>query len=211
MRLSFFCALIFIGFTVEAQVPEGFSKMRNIPAFKAGIDKMAAETNTIQTGFTQEKHVDILAKNLISEGNMTFRKPQSLRWAYTKPYDYVIVLDGKQVVVSDDGKVNAFDMSSSEVFKEINDIIVNSVQGNIIDENRFNITYLENEKQYCVTLVPKEARLREHLNEITVFFDRQLYLVDQVRMNEPGGDYTQISFQNRKLNEPVRDEVFQLR
>lgn len=210
MKTLFICFLCCAAL-VNAQPPEGFVAMKNPVAFKAKIAETAEKTNTIHTDFVQEKTVSILSNTMKSSGEMYFKKPQMLKWAYSEPYAYVIVLDGKDIVVSDAGKVSSFDISSSEVFRQINDLIVNSVRGDVLDEERFEIGYLENASNYLVQLVSKEQSMREHVSEIWVHFDKSEHMVSQIRMNEAGGDFTVITFQNRTLNQPIGDEIFRMR
>ena len=193
-----------------AQKASEFSPMKDVDAFRKGIEKMAASTNTIQTSFSQEKYLALLSNTISSEGQMRFKKPQFLKWAYTSPYSYIIVLNGKDLVVSDEGKVTSFDMSSSQVFVEVNDLIVHSVHGNILQEDRFKIEYSENETLYLARLFPKEAQMKQYIEEIEVYFDKKDFTVSKIRLNEPGEDYTVITFHDKKLNAPISDEEFDI-
>lgn len=193
-----------------AQKADEFAPMKDVDSFRKGIEKMAATTNTIQTSFSQEKYLSLLSNTIASEGKMRFKKPQFLKWAYTKPYSYIIVLNGKDLVVSDEGKVSSFDMSSSQVFVEVNDLIVNSVHGNILQEDRFKIEYLENEGLYLARLFPKEEQMQQYIEEIDVYFDKGDFTVSKIQLHEPGEDYTVITFHDKKLNAPIPDEEFDI-
>ena len=175
---------------------------------KQGIEKMAQNTSTIQASFTQNKYLSILSKKLVSNGSLYFKKPQHVKWAYEKPYEYVIVLDGKQISISDEGKVNTFDVSSSKVFQQVNSLIVSSVRGDILQEDQFNISYFKSGASYVAKLVPKDANIKEYLSEIEVHFNKEDFSVDQLLMIEPSGDYTDITFNNKKLNQSLSDGVF---
>ena len=51
----------------------------------------------MQAVFTQEKHLRILARPLISRGTLLFQAPQSLRWEYTDPMHSVLLLHDGQI------------------------------------------------------------------------------------------------------------------
>lgn len=188
-----------------------FVPMQNIDAFKKNISEVAEKTTSIQTSFVQEKYLGILSESIESKGEMLFKKPNLLKWSYAVPYEYTIVLNGKEVLINDEGNINSFDMSSSKAFTEINDLIVSTVQGNVLQEKRFNIEYFQSDNRYLVKLLPKEDHFKKHIEEIHVFFDKSDYTVAQIRLNEAGGDYTLINFFNKTMNAPVANEEFQIR
>lgn len=188
-----------------------FTSMKDVAAFKAGITKMAASTNTIKASFKQEKYLSILSNKINSRGTMLFKKENQLRWEYNDPFQYIIILNGKQIIVKDQGKVNSMDIAGSQTFKQINELLINSVQGNILDESKFSIEYLEGKETFLTRLTPKEEQLKKYLNEIEVYFDRQDFSVSKVKLIENEGDYTLISFFNKKMNEPISDENFSVK
>lgn len=208
LKFIIYLFLLITALPVQSQDEGSFSPLKDVELLKTGIRKMAESTNSIHTSFTQEKHLSILSNKITSKGEMYFKKPQLLKWAYTEPYNYVIVLNGKEIKISDEGKVSSFDITSSQVFKEINDLIINSVRGNILQEDRFTISYFQNHNSYMVKLLPKEEALKEYLNEIIIFFDKSDFTVSSIRLNEPGDDYTLIKFMDKKLNVPIPDAQF---
>lgn len=187
---------------------DDFVPMENIAGFRQGIQKMAAATISIKASFKQEKYLSILSNKIDSEGIILFKKPNLLRWEYKEPFSYTIVLNGKEIIIKDQGNVNAFAIGGSQAFKEINTLIINSVQGNVLDEDKFMIEYYEGEALYLAKLTPKDKQMKEFLQGISIYFDRQDFSVSKVKLIEPGGDYTLITFFNKKMNENIPDERF---
>ena len=185
-----------------------FATMKDKSSFLQGIERMATSTKTIKADFKQEKYLNILANKIDSEGKIYFKKPNLLRWEYNQPFEYVIILNGKEIIIKDQGNVNSFDIGSSQGFKQINELIINSVQGNVLDEERFNIEYLENKSLYLAKLTPKEEQLKNFLKGIDIYFDKEDYSVERVKLIEPGDDYTLITFENKRMNEDIVDEKF---
>lgn len=187
---------------------DAYVPMKDVAAFRSGIQKMAAATSSIKADFKQEKYLSILANKIESEGKIQFKKPNLLKWEYTVPYQYSIILNGKQLIINDQGKVNSFDVASSQSFKQINELIINSVQGNVLDEKQFNIQYLEGKEKFLAKLTPKEEQMKKFLKEIWVYFDKDDFTVSSIKMIEPEDDYTLITFANKKMNENIPNEVF---
>lgn len=201
-------AMIFFSF--QSGKP-AYEKMKDVAAFRAGIDKMAASTSSIQAGFKQEKYLSILSDLIESEGNIQFKKPNLLRWEYNEPFQYTIILNGEKIIINDQGNVNSFDIASSEAFKQINELIINSVQGNVLDEERFTIEYLEGKELFLAKLTPKDAKMGQFLKGIDIYFDKSDFSVSKIKLVEPEDDYTLISFYHKKMNEPIADERFALK
>jgi outer membrane lipoprotein-sorting protein len=194
---------------VYGQSEEIFVPLSNPEALKIGIAKMAESTNTINTSFHQKKYLSILSNAISSEGEMTFKKPQALKWAYTKPYNYMIIFHKNEIIINDEGKISEFDISASKAFVEINQIIVNSVSGNILQEDQFNIQYFENKEYYLAKMQPKIDRLRSYIDIIEVTLDKKDFTVSSIKLVEKEKDYTLIDFFDKKLNLPISDETFE--
>ncbi|WPP48768.1 outer membrane lipoprotein carrier protein LolA [Catalinimonas niigatensis] len=201
--LVFICAF-------QADEPN-FAKMKDVSAFRNGVDQMAASTTSIQASFTQEKYLNVLSDKIVSQGSIHFKKPNLLRWEYHQPFEYGIILNGKEITIKDEGNVNSFDIASSQAFQQVNELIIHSVQGNVLDENRFDIEYLENDDLYLTKLLPKETQMAKFLKGIHIYFDKQNFTVAKIRLIEAEDDYTLITFSDKALNEPISDEQFAIK
>ena len=187
---------------------DDFEQMKDIQGFKKGINHMAANTSSIKASFNQDKYLSILSNAVESSGTMHFKKPDLLKWSYTSPYNYAILLNGEEIKINDEGKVNSFEIKKSKIFKELNDLIINSVQGNVLQEERFDISYLENNKLYLARLSPKEEQLKSYVKQIDVYFEKSDYTVSKIQLFEQEGDYTLITFHDKKINLSIPDSEF---
>ena len=210
MKRYFITCILFIMTIFSFGQKAGFQLVKDPTALKKGIEQMAAKTETISAKFTQNKHVSILANDLVSTGNLYFKKPQLVKWAYTVPYIYSIVLDGQKITINDEGNVNSFDMSSSQVFEQVNNMIVSSVQGDILKEEQFDIVYYQSGDQYLAELTPKIEALKKYLSKIEVYFNKTDFSVDQLVIIEPSEDYTRITFKEKQFNTALSDAVFEI-
>lgn len=62
-----------------------------INQFKQHVKQTAQQTETIVSDFVQEKQMEFLNDGAISEGTLTFKSPNAIRWEYTKPYAYEVI------------------------------------------------------------------------------------------------------------------------
>lgn len=193
-----------------AQSP--FKSMKDTAAFKIRVDKMSQETNSIESDFTQIKDLKMLSEKIISKGKFVFMKQNNLRWEYLEPYHYVIVINKDKILIKDENnKIKKYDMNANKVFKEINDIMISCVNGDILRSNKFRISYFENDKQFKLELTPTVKAMKESLKSINMYFDKSVSSVIKIEMIEPGNDITTIDFFNKKLNAAVSPQTFILK
>ena len=50
--------------------------------------------------------------------------------------------------------------------------------------------------------------MKEMISEIQIYFDKKDYSMSKLKLIEPGGDYTNIEFTNKKFNTTIPDEKF---
>lgn len=193
-----------------AQAP--FKVMKDTAAFKIKVDKMSQGTNSLESDFTQVKNLAMLSEKIVSKGHFCFQKQNNLRWEYSEPYKYVIVINKEKILIKDENnKVKKYDMNANKVFKEINDIMISCVNGNILRSGKFSIVYFENEKGYKLELVPLVKSMKESLKKINMYFDKNVTSVIKLEMVENGDDATTIDFTNKKINAPLSPEKFTLK
>jgi outer membrane lipoprotein-sorting protein len=180
-----------------------------IGIIKAGIRETAQKTKTLASDFTQEKEMSMIREKIISKGKFYFKKERMLRWEYLQPFNYLIIIRDEQISIKDDNKVNQFNMMSNKVFQEINRIILGSIRGTLVsDEKNFKATFYDSGTAWVVKLKTLSPGLKSSLSEINIYFDRKDYSVNRLEMAEPGGDFTRITFSDKKVNQPMDDEKF---
>jgi len=186
-----------------------YSEMKDPSGFKQKFSEVTKKTQTIEANFIQEKHLSILSDKIITKGKFLFKKEKKLRWEYTDPYHYLIIINNGMIFIQDEEKKNKIDIQNNKIFAEINSIIMGCVQGNLFnDEKKFHSTFFENEGAFLVKLTPLESTLKEYLSEIKIFFNKNDLIVSRIEMNEPSGDYTLIDFTGEKVNKTIPDEKF---
>ena len=203
----FFLILIFICINGFSQ--NSFITMKNQEAFKLKLKEVSKSTNTIESDFTQNKNLSILAKPISSKGKFCYKKENKVRWEYTEPYTYLIVIKDTKIFIKDKSNQKQYDTQSNKMFQELNNFLVGCINGDILNKtNDFKIEFKENDNQFYVILVPIATKMKQMINEIHIYFDKKDYSVTKLKMVEQGGDNTTIDFINKKLNGSISDEKF---
>jgi len=207
-RLFLFLVSTLMILTVYPQQTDDFQPAKNIPEIKQKIIAASAETNSLSSNFTQEKHLTMMEEVLVSKGNFQFKKENKVRWTYTHPIDYAIIINKNQFVILNEGKASTFDISSNKMFSEINQMIVMAIKGNFVDSKEFKASFFENKEFYKISLKPVNEQVAGILNSIELYFNKKSLSVEKVKFIEPGDDFTLITFTDRKLNIEIPDKTF---
>ena len=179
---------------------------------KAFVTKISSETKeikTLQSDFVQTKKMDFLDKNIVTQGKMSLKSPNTLSWKYTKPYQYSIIFKENKIFINDQGKKSSVD-AKSKTFEKINKLIVGSSNGKMFSDPEFSVVYLKNASSNIAKFTPKSAQLLKYIKQIELQFPKNQSTVFQVNMTEASGDTTNIVFKNTKINAPIPASEFSL-
>jgi outer membrane lipoprotein-sorting protein len=200
-------------FAIEAMI---FAQSGYNPATKAQQEEMmqkiteaSEQLKTLRCDFVQKKTISILADQMLSEGQMSFKQKDKLRWEYTSPYQYEFVMNGDKVLMRSGSTTNVIEVGSSKVFREISKIIVSGINGSgIFDQSKFTAKFMIGAKDNMVVLVPRQKEIKQLFSEIRLCFNQSDYSVMSVEMEELNGDKTFIEMKNKQINKDLNDEIF---
>ena len=187
---------------------KSFKRITNLEKVKSKIAEYSNKTNSIKSNFVQEKHLEILETPLISEGQFYYKKQNNIRWEYTTPLQYIIVIHNGKFTIKDETKISEYDIESNKIFKEINNMIITSMKGEIINNKDFTTSFFENNTYYLAKLKPNKKEIAGFISLIKIYFDKTDFSVSKVIMIETEQDYTQIVFKNKSINTSLNDSIF---
>jgi outer membrane lipoprotein-sorting protein len=188
----------------------GYKPVADLSSFKKKFALESEKVISITSDFTQEKTLAALTETITSTGKFWFKRNNRVRIEYLKPFSYLMIINADKIHVRDNQKENTINVKSNKVFQQVNRIMIDCVQGTILESKDFSTKVFENEKIYLLEMTPLSKSLRDFFQTILLKVDKRDYSVNAIEMNEPGGDQTIISFHNKKLNEQVADAVFAL-
>lgn len=201
--------LLFLLFILTTSLLQGQSDMTPIEAkaLRKQVKTLAESTTTIVSDFTQNKHLDFLSNDIESTGILYFKAPDVVKWEYKTPYAYTALFKSNTLYINNEGDKSSMDMASNKLFKRLNELIANSILGNLFDEELFAISYFKNGNKRTAHFVPKDSEFALYIKEFQIDFGAEGEVV-QLIMLEPSEDYTKIVFSNRKVNQTIEDAVF---
>lgn len=157
----------------------------------------AAKAKSIQAKFTQTKHAKMLKAPQVSEGQMTCRWPDKLRWEYTSPRRSALVLDGTKASLSKDGSASG---GQSKFATEMARMIMNSVAGRTLtDTTAFEVSAQALPTEYIATLLPLRKEMKRLYTKFILHFNLATSAVNKVELYEKNGDRTVIELHDIRI------------
>ena len=153
---------------------------------------------TFNYTFTQTKHSPLLAQDAVSHGNLTLTGNSFMRWHYTDPRNYAIVVDGDSIYAETDGRKHSLNGPAGAIMRNMTNTMMSLTNsGSLAEEKLFSVDLTEDASTYHATLTPKRRDLRRLMQQITVDFDKKNCRIRKVKLTEKHNSYTVIEFQAR--------------
>lgn len=162
---------------------------------------------SVQADFTQEKHLKILARPLVSTGAFLFQAPQSLRWEYKQPVRSILLMHGGTLrkLIERDGRMQEDQGMPLDAMQVVMTEISSWLDGRFTDNELFKVSFPD---RTTVLLVPKDQAFSGMIAQIELKLGEQEGLVDRVTITEGPDSSTVMQFTNRTLNQPVPEALF---
>lgn len=196
--------LLISGIFVHAQM-----NSTEIKTLKQNIDKATKDLTSLESDFTQTKHLDFMENDVKSTGKLFYKSKNKIRWEYSAPFKYYVIFNNDKMFVNDNGKKKETEVSKSKLLKDLNKIMLGTVNGSgVLDDSKFKITYSKSGADYVAKMTPTDATYKKYIKQIDLTFDGKTYLLKKIKTIEPSLDYTLIEFTNQKKNASISDEKF---
>ena len=174
------------------------------------LSQTAASMQTMRCRFVQEKTSSMLAEPSVSEGLMYFVAPDRLRWEYTTPYPFAIVVNGERIMKVTDGKAEVLEGNSSRMYQGMVSLIMGSASGKkLFDTSTFDVMLYDDDIFWKAEMTPKRRDMRRMFSQLVFRFDKNTNGIDRVEFVGSNGDVTSIHFEEMKLNEIINEDKFQ--
>ena len=209
--MKLFCLIItLLAFNfswINAQV--NFTELSDPETFIKAMRSAAKDTRSLTSDFRQIKHLDVLSEAAISTGRLIYREDSKLRWEYLSPFKYLIIMKDGQLYINDDGKSKTYNLNKNKTLSKINELITRSIKGELFEKDKaYSQQFMENNKSYLVILSPQDQKTKQFMKEIHLTVSKKTMNVASFKMIEKSGDFTQMIFNNKKINAPVPDDLF---
>lgn len=172
--------------------------------------KMASErTNTILCDFDQTKFLSVLSNTSKTRGKFYFKKAQNICLEYSVPQGNVIIMNGTKFKMVANGKTTVVGMKSNPMMRQLGGMLSACMTGNLSLFGKESVTeYYESSSHYTVVVTPTSSRVKSHMKQIILQFDKKDMTLSMMKMLENDTDYTLYEFKNKKLNTEIDESKF---
>lgn len=202
-------SLLFVAFGLwaSAQTPLSEAQSREV---MATLTETAASMQTLQCRFVQNKTTALLAEPTVSEGTMLYAAPDKMRWEYTTPYHFALVVNGERIARIMDDKTEVLDAKQSKMYKNMTDLIIGSASGKkLFDTTVFDITLYDDGATWRAEMLPLRKDMKRMFAKLVFRFDRKTGVISSVEFVETKGDTTQIRLEDLRPNIwPLDESLF---
>lgn len=203
--------ILLCGFlATHAQYP-GYKPVGDLDRFQQIFSAAAKNTQSIKSDFIQEKSLSMLSEKIVSNGKFWFKKDNQVRMEYTKPFQYLMIINQNNIYIRDGQKENKISTRSNKLFQQINKITMDCIQGTVLNNPEYKINAFENNQGFLIELTPTAKALREFFKNINIFVSKKDYSVTKLELKEQSGDKTVITYLNKELNTTLSDALFAIK
>jgi outer membrane lipoprotein carrier protein len=173
------------------------------------LTQVASTMQSMQCRFVQEKTSSMLAEPSVAEGTMHYAAPDRMRWEYTAPYAFALVVNGERLVKVTDGKAEVLEGNAGRMYQGMVNLIIGSASGKkLFDTTVFDIVFYDDNGFWRADMTPKRRDMKRMFSQLVFRFDKKTNGISRVEFVSANGDITSIRFEEIKVNEAIEDKVF---
>lgn len=171
------------------------------------LKSTAATVTSVRAAFTQEKHLPILSKPLVSEGLFYYQAPKSLRWEYLRPLQSILLMHEGSIkrYVKNASGFEAENSAGLDAMQVVLDEITQWLKGRFNESTMFD-AQLDGAGR--IILTPKEQAFKAIIQKIEINLSQQAGVIKDVVIFESADAYTRMLFTDTTLNEKIDASIF---
>ncbi len=205
-RFLFFMTMSLFPFAALCQQEEGMDT--DFEAFKERIAEAGEQNKTIACRFVQIKKVKGIRELDRKEGCFFYDKAGRVALLYAHPQGDRIVMDGDRFLMVNAGKKMETNTSSNPMLGYLAGLLKACMSGDLLElGNNWSFRLEETQGFYRVELRPESRKKK--MSSLIVVFDKSDMTLNELRMDEGDGFWTQYVFDSKQLNVELDSAVFE--
>ncbi|MEZ4439121.1 MAG: outer membrane lipoprotein carrier protein LolA [Polyangiaceae bacterium] len=179
------------------------------PTLDETLDAMAkarAKLRTLRATFVQVRSIGLLATEVTSNGRLTLRMPDRLRWDLLPPEDVTYWVGPEGLAMRNKEGVTRIGKSGAAKFAAVLGDLRVMLGGDLRElQKRYDLSVAAVNDAIRITARPRDAQVKKHIQALALDTNPTKALVKRVVITEKNGDSSTIDFDHFVLNEPVAD------
>lgn len=177
--------------------------------FAAELAAKSRDVEYISCHFTETRHMQVITDEIVREGTFAYGNPAKIALNFTT--GDLIVMNGDRFLMRIQGRSSSAKINSNPMFRQLQNILDACLTGNLNRLRQAGELSIEaGEQDYRMQIVPGSPAAATYISKIILLFDGSDMTLDELRFEQPSGDFTHYRFYNKKINEPVDEAVFKI-
>jgi outer membrane lipoprotein carrier protein len=186
---------------------QDYKKISNPASCKKAIQDQHKSAKSISADFHEKVYSEMFETPQKGSGKMFFKQSQKIRWEHTAPKKQVILINGKNVRMSENGK-EVKNTASKTILKKVQNIMLQMLSGEFLEEKDFTITYFENTVNYKLVLTPKNDRMARYIAQVELIFEKKSLVLKEMSLIEKENEKIVYTFTNVQVNGAIDESKF---
>ncbi|NDV60700.1 outer membrane lipoprotein carrier protein LolA [Bacteroides sp. 519] len=203
---------LFLSTFILMPVTAQLRPLANQDEFNKRLAQEAQELKSIESDFTQYKYLDVFDETITSKGQFFYKKENKICMSYSKPLDYLIVINNTQLKIVSDGKKSIMNLNTNKMMNQMQDMLTACMVGDLSRlSSDYQLSYFEDNNTFTVKIKPVNKNIQAYIVGIEIQLNKKDMSVNKLRLSETETNYTEYVFQNKKFNTLTDDKIFEIR
>lgn len=186
---------------------QDYKKIANPASCKKAIQEHHKSAKSLSADFSEKVYSAMFETPQKGSGKMLYKQSQKIRWEHVDPKKQIILINGKSVRMSENGK-EITNATSKTVVKKIQNMMLQMLSGDFLNEKDFTIVYYENASNYKLVLTPKSDRMARYISRVDLVFDKKALVLKEMSMIEDENEKIVYTFTNVQVNGAIGETKF---
>ena len=173
----------------------------------SGLKTELSKMESIKGDLRQEKAFAFLTEKLVSTGVFIYQKENKLRWEFSSPIEYIILINENSMRLKEEGEEKKY-KGMNQILRQVKEIILGCIDGSIMGSSNYNTSFSTDGANIRIQLQPKAKNLKEFIKQIDVEFAKSGAVLKKVTLTDPSEDRTEMTFSNVVVNQKVDESLF---
>lgn len=197
---------------LQPAMADDYGAVRDEQTFRKELVRKTSAVTSIQAKFVQEKYLSVFSSTVKSEGLFWWQKSNKICLDYRTPVKYRIVIAGDRIKTVSGGKSTVISTKGNPMMDQMSQLIASCMTGNLAAMGAgFSTLVQESAKDYRITITPVDKSVKNYIARMEIHLDKSDLSVNRLVMYENEADYTAYIFSDKKFNETIPAQVFDVR
>lgn len=190
-----------VGNTAQGDKPRRLEGSK-LEVFLERLKDVQARVETFQAEFVEKRKLAMLNKPILYKGRLYYDSEGLFFMEYDKPVKHIIRVQGKKALLWVRGSPTADVVNLSGVQGVVNprDLFNYS-------RNKSNVEVWEQDSRYRLEERSPQDEGKAGGKNVKVFLHHETLMVKRIRLQEKGGDFTELLFSNIRINQDLPSGV----